>query len=104
MSRKNRERRRLRQEHKVQPAPGPERGEHAEFLNNFDKPAAVPEPATWPGAADPVLSRPDLVKSELAKFAIDTEPGHSRCRQLERDLAAGLLAGFFQDLKEWARE
>jgi hypothetical protein len=105
MSRSNRERRRLRQEQKRAPRPRTDAGlaEHADFLRQFEKLASVPEPSSWPGVADPVLARPDLVKLALAQFATEKEPGRSKCRELKRRLADGVLQGM-PDLDHWAME
>src|SRR5437016_2695346 len=108
MSKRNRER---RQQRKQQPKPAvqqprtpavpePDRAEVAAFLRNFEELVATPEPVTWPGACDASLARPDLIKQELAEFAIHREPGRAKCRQLERDLANGLLHGI-RDLNHW---
>ncbi len=63
----------------------------------------VPAPAHWPGASDPSLARPDLVKLELAEFVFGTEPSRSKGQQLEDDLHDGLLH-FLPDLHHWAIE
>jgi hypothetical protein len=103
MSKRNREKRRLRKE-QHRPAPAGRRvAEAVAFLKNFEAQGRIPEPATWPGACEPSLSRPDLIKLDLSTFAIDTEPGRGKFRQLERDLCNGLLEGC-PDLDHWAIE
>src|SRR5437868_4562142 len=51
----------------------------------------VPGPTSWPGASDPSLARPDLVKFDLATYAINTEPGRSKVKQLEDGLSKGVI-------------
>jgi hypothetical protein len=63
----------------------------------------VPAPSSWPGASDPTLSRPDLVKYDLATFAASQAPGQGKLRQLEDGLTKGLL-GFLPELDHWAAE
>jgi hypothetical protein len=109
MSKRNRERRQQRKHQQGNQPQGkpavPERdqAEVAAFLRNFEELVATPEPVTWPGACDASLARPDLIKQELAEFAIHREPGRAKCRQLERDLANGLIHGI-GDLNHWGME
>ncbi len=63
----------------------------------------TPMPAHWPGASDPSLARPDVVKFELAEFAIGSEPGKSKEKQLSQGLRKGAL-GFLPELDHWAME
>jgi hypothetical protein len=63
----------------------------------------TPMPASWPGASDPSLARPDQVKFELAEFALQHDPGRSKERQLADGLCKGPL-GFLPDLDHWAME
>jgi hypothetical protein len=107
MSKRNRERRQQRQQGRKAPAkPGPSQRDQAEvasFLRNFEDHLNTPEPASWPGACDASLARPDLVKQELAVFATGGDPGRAKCRQLERDLENGVLHSM-PDLNHWAME
>jgi hypothetical protein len=59
----------------------------------------VVPPATWPGACDPSLDRPDRVKFELAMFATERSPGKAKSRELEERLGKGLL-GDLPELKD----
>jgi hypothetical protein len=73
-------------------------------LRNVQRHLQVPMPTHWPGAGDPSLQRPDLVKLELAEFATGTEPGRSKARLFERQLRQGLL-GFLPDFADhWGVE
>ena len=63
----------------------------------------VKPPAYWPGAADPSLERPDLVKLEMAEFVSRTEPGRSKLKRLERAFENGLLS-YLPDMDHWAME
>jgi hypothetical protein len=60
-------------------------------------------PATWPGACDASLSRPDMVKFELAMFATERQPGKSRFAALEERLKKGPL-GDLPELDHWGME
>jgi hypothetical protein len=63
----------------------------------------MPAPAHWPGAADPSLARPDLVKYELAAFAFGRPSAKAQAKQLERRLQQGLLDQL-PELEDWAME
>ena len=72
------------------------------ILQTMQHLSGVSEPSTWPGAADPSLSRPDHIKFELGTFA-SKGPGRDLCRQLERQLQRGLL-DFVPDMDHWGVE
>jgi hypothetical protein len=73
-------------------------------LGSLEAQLKVPSPTHWPGASDPSLERPDLVKLELGEFATSTEPGRSKSRLFERQLRQGLL-GFLPELADhWGIE
>jgi hypothetical protein len=113
MSKRNRERRQQRQQQRKQgttqpsasgaEAPSHERAEAEAFLRNFERAAEVPQPTSWPGACDASLERPDLVKMALGEFALHGDPGRAKNRQLQRDLANGIL-GDVPSIKDWAME
>lgn len=103
MSRRNRERRRERQEQKRHPVPPREQAEAAAFQRNFEKQVEVPVPASWPGGCEASLARPDLVKEDLAEFALSETPGRQKYRQFERELNGGLLARI-PGVRDWAME
>ena len=107
MSRKNREKRRLRQRQPKHALPSPSSQNAAAsamaFFRDFETHLKTPEPTIWPGACDASLERPDLVKAEFAAFALDKKPGTSKFRQLRHGVEAGLLAKF-PDLDHWAME
>ncbi|MFL5510803.1 MAG: hypothetical protein ACJ8CN_00005 [Gemmatimonadales bacterium] len=87
------------------PAEGPEgaveRIEHV--LAHLEDHLRTPAPACWPGAVDPSLQRPDMVKYDLALFATERPPGREKVRQFERDLRKGLI-GFLPQLDHWTLE
>jgi hypothetical protein len=64
----------------------------------------TPPPGTFPGGRDPTLTRPDMVKLELATWATIREPGRSKCRHLEDAAAQGLLANLRDFADHWVME
>jgi hypothetical protein len=60
-------------------------------LRQLEKLLRTPPPATFPGACDSTLARPDTVKLELALLATDHEPGRSKVRYMEDAPRKGLL-------------
>src|SRR5262245_55621275 len=103
MSKRNRERRRVRQEQKQRaPTPGQE-AEALAFMRNFEKAVESGGPAAYPGASDPTLARPDRVKLAFAEFALHKEPGRTKGRKLQHDLANGVLEGM-PELNHWGME
>jgi hypothetical protein len=103
LSKRNKERRRLRQEQKRQPPAPSENGNLTQTYHEFEQKNKAPDAAPWPGVSDPALARPDMVKLDLFRFAIETEPGRSKRRHLERRLAEGIF-GQIGDWKHWAME
>jgi hypothetical protein len=57
----------------------------------------------FPGACDKSVSRPDLIKFELARSSELREPGRSKFRQFRREYETGKLA-FVRDIEHWAME
>lgn len=74
-----------------------------QVLGSLAETLSVPEPASWPGASDPSLARPDRVKFELAEFAIRRGPGRAKYRTFEDALRQGHL-GFLPHIDHWAIE
>ena len=72
------------------------------LLHTLQHLGSFSEPRSWPGVADPSLSRPDRIKFELATFA-EKGRGHDLCRQLERRLHQGLLH-FIPEIEHWGME
>ena len=67
------------------------------FLTTLADTLSIPEPASWPGASDASLARPDRVKFELAEFAIKRSPSGAKFRQLEDGLRKGHI-GFLPEI------
>jgi hypothetical protein len=63
----------------------------------------VPMPAEWPGASDPALERPDLVKFALSEFIRRSKRWSSKMSELENALKQGPL-GYIPDIVHWAME
>ena len=63
----------------------------------------VPQPTRWPGASDPALERPDVVKLALGEFLDRREPGKSKLKQLEARFQAGPLH-YLPEIDHWAME
>jgi hypothetical protein len=103
--RKRLERKQRQQTASSRPQEDPEGGlnELQAVLARLQNSLQVPEPAHWPGGGHPSLDRPDRVKFELAEFASGTEPGKTKCQQLERALQQGLL-GYLPQLDHWGME
>ncbi|MEK7784478.1 MAG: hypothetical protein AAB658_03490, partial [Chloroflexota bacterium] len=78
---------------------------HAHLLRLADllETVNVPPPLQWPGANDPGLARPDMVKFEMAELAANQEPGKSKMKQLEDAFRKGPL-GELDDIEHWAME
>jgi hypothetical protein len=72
-------------------------------LDQLKEALKVSPPTHWPGASDPSLARPDMVKFDLTQFATTTEPRRSKGRQLEAGLSKGLM-GFLPEIDHWAME
>jgi hypothetical protein len=72
-------------------------------LSSLQRHLSVPQPARWPGGCDPSLARPDLVKLDLAEFAMKKPPGKEKAQQLEDGLRKGLL-GFLPNVDHWGWE
>ena len=72
------------------------------LLHTLQHLGSFSEPRSWPGVADPSLSRPDRIKFELATFA-EKGRGHDLYRQLERRLHQGLLH-FIPEIEHWGME
>lgn len=72
-------------------------------LKSLQEHLRIPMPKTWPGGCDSTLTRPDLVKSDLAEFAFKQSPGREKGQQLEEALCGGLL-GFLPDIDHWSME
>ncbi len=62
-----------------------------------------PPPALWPGGCDPSLSRPDMIKFDLGRFATEIRPGSEKLQHLARNMLDGPLE-FRRDLEHWAIE
>jgi hypothetical protein len=75
----------------------------AAIMAKLEAQLKVPLPATWPGASDISLARPDVVKFELADFASHKEPGRTKIHHLEQAARRGLLENL-QDLDHWLLE
>ena len=73
------------------------------MLAHLEDHLRTPAPACWPGAVDPSLQRPDMVKYDLALFATEQPPGREKVRQFERDLRKGLI-GFLPQIDHWSLE
>ena len=63
----------------------------------------VPPPGNWPGAVDPSVARPDLVKFAIGTRIGKREPGMSKMRALEARFRRGPL-GFLPEIEHWAME
>lgn len=59
--------------------------------------------AEFPGACDPSVERPDMVKYRMATLAEFEEPGRSKLKRLEQQYRLGKL-GFLPDIEHWAME
>jgi hypothetical protein len=103
-NRKKKERRQRRQEKRswARPARPPQVPALDQLIRTLEA-HNVPMPSRWPGASDPSLERPDLVKFELAEFACRQQPGKSKLRQLEDGLSRGLI-DWLPELDHWAIE
>jgi hypothetical protein len=75
-----------------------------EMIQALTRQLKVPQPATWPGAADPSLGRPDQIKFELGQFAAHQEPGKSKYRHLKQAAARGILAAVPALMEDWLIE
>ena len=75
---------------------------HAHLIR-FLEAVNVPPPVAWPGAGDPSLTRPDMIKFEFAELAADQEPGKTKLKRLEDSFSSGPF-GFLPDIKHWAME
>jgi hypothetical protein len=78
-------------------------GQVGQVLANVERQLELPEPARWPGAADPSLARPDLVKLELARFATEHSPGREKLKRFEADCRKGLLHAL-PEVDHWSWE
>jgi hypothetical protein len=95
-----RKRRRKRLQHGQRRARGPSL---RSVLGELKEALGVPSPAHWPGASEPALERPDLVKFDLSEFVSRREPGKSKLKQLENRFLKGPLS-FLSDIDHWAME
>ncbi len=77
--------------------------EFGRVVANVKRQVEIPEPACWPGASDPSLARPDLVKLEFAEFAMHRSPGREKARQFEAACRKGLLHGL-EEVDHWSWE
>ena len=59
--------------------------------------------AEFPGACDPSVARPDMVKYRMATLAEFEEPGRSKLKRLEQQYRLGKL-GFLPEIEHWAME
>ncbi len=96
---KRRRQKRLEKRQERQPPPA----SVSKALDALERMARIPAPASWPGASDPTLVRPDLVKFELGQFATHQPPGMSKCKQFEIALGKGPL-GRYPEIEHWAWE
>jgi hypothetical protein len=82
---------------------GPGGARLGSLIRNLQRLTNLPMPATWPGASDPTLARPDLVKLEFGEWVTRTAPARGQLKQLEDGFQKGLL-GFLPDMEHWAME
>jgi hypothetical protein len=74
-----------------------------QVLQTVGRHLAVPEPVSWPGGCDPSLARPDLVKLDLAEFALGRSPGREKAKQFEDGCRKGLLHSL-PEVDHWSWE
>src|SRR6266446_6622151 len=89
---KRRRQKRLQKHERAARRQEPPGGTLEEVVRALTRQLKVPQPATWPGAADPSLGQPEKTKFELGRFAAHQEPGKSKYRRLKQDAARGILA------------
>ena len=79
---------------------------HAHLLRlNQSSAAGSASTAAWPGAADPSLARPDLVKFDYGASVISQEPGRTKLAQMTGALRLGPLEFFGEaQLKDYGLE
>ncbi|HLB50168.1 MAG TPA: hypothetical protein VJL59_24360 [Anaerolineales bacterium] len=75
---------------------------HAHLLRLLEA-VNVPQPNEWPGANDPSLARPDMIKFDYAESVTTQETGKSKLKRLEDDFQKGAF-DFVPDIKHWAME
>ncbi len=73
-------------------------------LRELERTLHTPAPGSFPGAQDPSLNRPDLVKFELAGQVVDHEPGRSKFRSMTDAARKGLLKDAPDLVDHWVME